>query len=112
MLDECKTGLLPLSATARSLYYGDSKGDKTSEIPLTKREAGMMKGKPMQWALGVYVTASTRLSSLRRDERGQGLVEYGLIIGLVAIALVTALGLLTGGLQSIFKSITGTLSGA
>ncbi|KUO96923.1 Flp family type IVb pilin [Ferroacidibacillus organovorans] len=45
-----------------------------------------------------------------RDESGQGLVEYGLIIGLVAIAAIVGLGLLSGGLQNIFKSISGSLN--
>jgi len=46
------------------------------------------------------------------DEKAQGLVEYGLIIGLVAIALVAGLGLLTGSLQSIFSAITSSLNKA
>ena len=46
------------------------------------------------------------------DEAAQGLVEYGLIIGLVAIALVAGLGLLTGSLQAVFSSIQGSLNTA
>lgn len=45
-----------------------------------------------------------------RREDGQGLVEYGLIIGLVAIALIAALFALNGGLKNIFSSITGQLN--
>jgi len=52
------------------------------------------------------------LPRLRVDERGQGLVEYGLIIGLVSIALIAGLGLLTGSLQSVYSSITGSLNQA
>jgi pilus assembly protein Flp/PilA len=37
-----------------------------------------------------------------RDEEGATAVEYGLIIGLVAIALVTVLGLMAGGLSNLF----------
>jgi pilus assembly protein Flp/PilA len=44
------------------------------------------------------------------DESGQGLVEYGLIIGLVAIVLVGVLGTLTGALQHIFTNISSTLN--
>lgn len=46
------------------------------------------------------------------EESGQGLVEYGLIIALVSIALITILGALSGGLGNIFKNVTDTLNNA
>ena len=46
------------------------------------------------------------------EESGQGLVEYGLIIALVSIALITILTGLSGGLGDIFKKVTDTLKGA
>lgn len=49
------------------------------------------------------------LATFRRDEEGQSMVEYALIIGLVAIALVTVLGLLTGGISGVFTKITTEL---
>lgn len=58
------------------------------------------------WSERVAFLAKRRL----RDESGQGLVEYGLIIGLVAIAAIVGLGLLSGGLQKIFQSISGSLN--
>jgi pilus assembly protein Flp/PilA len=45
-----------------------------------------------------------------RQRRGQGMVEYALIIALVAIALVAALTALNGGPKRIFNSITNTLN--
>jgi pilus assembly protein Flp/PilA len=50
------------------------------------------------------------VQALVADEAGQGLVEYGLIIGLVAIALVGVLGTLTGALQAVFNNISRTLN--
>lgn len=47
-----------------------------------------------------------------RREDGQGLVEYGLIIGLVAIALIAALLALNGGLTKIFGTVTTQLNNA
>lgn len=47
--------------------------------------------------------------SLREQERGQGLVEYALIIALVAILLVGALTALNGQLGSVFSNISGNL---
>lgn len=37
-----------------------------------------------------------------RDEEGASAVEYGLIIGLIAVALIVVLGLLQGGLSDLF----------
>ena len=45
------------------------------------------------------------------DEKGQGLAEYGLILALVALAVVTALTALGGGLDSIFNRINTELNG-
>lgn len=42
-------------------------------------------------------------------ESGQGMVEYGLIIALVAVALIVTLGYLTGGLKTTFCSIVTSL---
>jgi pilus assembly protein Flp/PilA len=50
-----------------------------------------------------------RLATLIHSEKGQGMVEYGLIIGLIAVVLIGALGLITGGLQNIFGDISTAL---
>ncbi|MCR4401985.1 MAG: Flp family type IVb pilin [Firmicutes bacterium] len=42
------------------------------------------------------------LKRLFKEEDGQGMVEYGLIIALVAVVLIGALVALRGGLQGIF----------
>jgi pilus assembly protein Flp/PilA len=41
-------------------------------------------------------------------EDGQGLVEYALIILLIAVAIVAALGGFGAGLSSLFSTITGS----
>lgn len=48
---------------------------------------------------------------LDREDEGQGLVEYALIIALVSIALVGALTLLAGGIGGVFDTIIGALGG-
>ena len=51
------------------------------------------------------------LGKLYREEEGQGLTEYGLILGLVAIAVIGLLIAMGGQLQSIFSDINNGLEG-
>ena len=51
----------------------------------------------------------TLVKKLFRKEEGQSLVEYALIIALVAIALIAGLGALTGGIQDTFTTIVTSL---
>ncbi len=46
------------------------------------------------------------------QEEGQGLVEYALIIALVSVALVAALTVMTGGIETIFEFISDQLTAA
>ncbi len=48
-------------------------------------------------------------SQERSDEAGQGLVEYGLILALVAVLCVAALTTLQGGISSTLNSVTSSL---
>lgn len=47
-----------------------------------------------------------------KDESGQGMVEYGLIIALIAIAVIAALKLLGPAVTSIFTKATTELTNA
>ena len=49
------------------------------------------------------------LTFLREDE-GQGLVEYALIIAVIAIAVIVAMIFLRGQLQNIFSNIGNNLT--
>lgn len=46
-----------------------------------------------------------------RNQKGQGLTEYALIIALVSIVAVAALTLLGGQIDTIFGNITTELGG-
>ncbi len=46
------------------------------------------------------------------NEEGQGLVEYGLIISLIAVVCVVALIALGGGVRDTLNSIVGNLGGS
>lgn len=51
------------------------------------------------------------LQRLITEEEGQGMVEYGLILVLIAVVLVGVLTTLGGDLKSLFKGISDTLTG-
>jgi pilus assembly protein Flp/PilA len=46
------------------------------------------------------------------EESGQGMVEYGLIIALIAVALIVVLGNLGKGLDGIFTKVNNELGDA
>jgi Flp pilus assembly pilin Flp len=52
-----------------------------------------------------------KLMAKMQNEEGQGLVEYGLIIVLVSVALVGALGLLAGGINVAYSKAISALAG-
>ena len=45
-----------------------------------------------------------------RDEQGQDLVEYALIVAAVGLALITTVNQLSQGIVSLYSSITGDLA--
>jgi pilus assembly protein Flp/PilA len=47
-----------------------------------------------------------------RNQKGQGMVEYGLIIGLVAIVAIGALTLMSGGITGLLTRVNTALTGA
>lgn len=49
------------------------------------------------------------LTRLHKDESGQGLVEYLLILALVAFAAVAGMGSLANGLNSAFAKVASIL---
>ena len=55
--------------------------------------------------------AIMRLFVLARNEEGQALAEYGLILGLIAVAAIIALGLLGTALAGQLDAITNALPG-
>lgn len=50
------------------------------------------------------------LMTFVRDEQGQDLVEYALIVAAVGLALITTVNQLSQGIVSLYSSITGDLS--
>ena len=50
------------------------------------------------------------LACTMKDEQGQGMVEYGLIIALVAVVAIAGLALLGPKIKTLFDNIAGNLN--
>jgi len=60
----------------------------------------------------MLLQAKMFLDSIKSQEKGQGLIEYALIILLVSIVVILVLTLLGDQIQAVFTQITDTLGGA
>jgi Flp pilus assembly pilin Flp len=60
--------------------------------------------------LKALVSLKSRVNSIRSEDGNAA--EYGLIIGIVAVGIVIALGLLAVALSGQFNQVTGILNGA
>ena len=52
------------------------------------------------------------IKRLIQDEEGATAIEYGLIAGLVAVAIITALSLLGDSLNNLFSDVATQVDGA
>ena len=51
-----------------------------------------------------------KIMDFLKEEQGQGMAEYGLILSLVAVAAIVALGILSGGINKIFTDVGNKLN--
>lgn len=59
----------------------------------------------------LYQVLQTWLNQLKSEE-GQGMAEYGLILVLVAVALIAAFVLLATGISGVLAGVTSGLGGS
>jgi pilus assembly protein Flp/PilA len=52
-----------------------------------------------------------KLKGLVVEEQGQGMTEYGLVLGLIAVAAVVSLGLLRTEIQEMFSDVVSLVQG-
>ena len=64
----------------------------------------------MDKLLAMYVRISQAISDFKKDERGQNLVEYALIIGVIALLAIVAMKLLGGGINNAYNSAASNLA--
>lgn len=85
----------------------------TWSVPATPKRADARKScgaSQMQRPIRCFCLEDISMNMLsRRSSRGQGLVEYALIIALVAIVVIAALVLLGPAISSIFVHINSAL---
>ncbi len=62
--------------------------------------------------LKLYVKAQVILATLKNDETGQDLIEYALVVALIALAATTGMNTLATGINGAFTSIAGKLNNA
>jgi Flp pilus assembly pilin Flp len=56
------------------------------------------------------ILASYLQARFNTDERGAALVEYALLVALIAVAAIVALGLLSDGINSKFDEVNSELT--
>ena len=63
----------------------------------------------------IYATLVTLASfakdRLEREEKGATAVEYGLMVGLIAVVIITAVGFLGTDLDALFDSVVTAITG-
>jgi Flp pilus assembly pilin Flp len=57
----------------------------------------------------LYTFIQSFAAVARDAERGQTMAEYAVVLAVVTIAIIGALGLLAGGINSTLSSVTSTL---
>jgi pilus assembly protein Flp/PilA len=53
-----------------------------------------------------------KIKALFTEEEGQGMTEYGLVLGVIAVAVVGALVLLRGQIVDMFNKVVAAVTGA
>ena len=71
-----------------------------------------MRRQPM---VEIYLTKDrqmrTLMNRLRSDEEGAALIEYGMLVGLIAVVCVVAIQLLGTQMNTVFTNLTTLLAG-
>jgi pilus assembly protein Flp/PilA len=62
--------------------------------------------------LQLITSFQTWLAARSSDERGATAVEYGLMVALIAVAIIVAVTLLGDNLSSLFDSVAGDVAPA
>jgi pilus assembly protein Flp/PilA len=65
----------------------------------------------MQQFFATLVSFASATQHRIREEKGATAVEYGLLVGLIAVAIIITVTTLGGQLDALFQKVTSKLSG-
>jgi pilus assembly protein Flp/PilA len=60
--------------------------------------------------LNLYVKAQVMLATLKKNEEGQDLIEYALVVALIAFAAIVGMNTVATGINTAFNNIAATLN--
>jgi pilus assembly protein Flp/PilA len=55
--------------------------------------------------------AANAADALRRDEEGQTMAEYGVVLAVITLAVIAAISLLSTNVQNAIENVAGLLPG-
>ncbi|MFZ3589152.1 Flp family type IVb pilin [Bacillus sp. DJP31] len=50
-----------------------------------------------------------RIKQFTKDEQGQGMTEYGLVLGIIAVAVITTISVLSEYMITLFEKVEATV---
>jgi pilus assembly protein Flp/PilA len=56
-----------------------------------------------------FVSLTSRVASLRSEDRGVTSVEYGLMVALIAVVIIVAVALLGTNLSTLFNNVANAI---
>jgi Flp pilus assembly pilin Flp len=59
----------------------------------------------------LQVSAAQALTTLRREENGQTMAEYGVVLAVITLAVIGAITLLSQRVQTAISNVAGILPG-
>ena len=60
--------------------------------------------------LKLYVKGQVALASFKKEEEGQDLIEYALVVALIAFAAIVGMNTVAQGINTAFNNIATTLN--
>jgi pilus assembly protein Flp/PilA len=59
--------------------------------------------------LKLYTSIQSRIATIDRDDEGATMVEYGLMVGLIAVVCIVAVTALGTGIRGLFQDVVAAL---